>query len=272
MIFGRTLARDRSRGHDRRSLSPLNFAPAFWLRADLGVVAPAAVSEWKDQSGNGRSFAQGSVPDQPIYLPTGGPQGTPCIEVGPDKWLASTGAASLWGFLHRSSVVTFWSVVRTVDVNPAGVNPVAVTAILATASSSALGPGIAFLTEDRNAVIVGGDGIRVVTYTTTVTQYDTRSNSGALPGATWRVTEFNYLPATGVFLVSNGLDAGFQIGPFTPQAADPPGAVIGRLLTLPTAGTRIRIAEMGAFISPSTNTLSQLRAYLTRRYALAAGT
>lgn len=271
-MHGRSRSRDRSRGHAVNSWSPLSIAPALWLRADMGVTLNAGnVAAWADQSGNGRHFVQATAGEQPLYSASGGTNGRAYVEVGPDRWLYTSAAASLWGFLHRADSFV-WVVAQTVDANPSAVNAISITAFLATATSTATGPGIGFFAEDRNSVISGGDGVRVVSYTNAVTQYDSRSSSGAYPGATWRALEFVYAPATLVAIQSAGTTVATTLGPYTPQAADPPGlTTIGRLLAASSAGTRNRICEIGALVGNGTVAqLSALRAYLRRTYAVAA--
>lgn len=54
----------KSAGFDMKSISGL----ILWLRADQGVtLSGPSVSEWRDISGNGKVFAQGTSANQPVY-------------------------------------------------------------------------------------------------------------------------------------------------------------------------------------------------------------
>jgi hypothetical protein len=79
----RARTRSRTRGHSRvaSAFSPLALSPSVWLRADLGVThASNAVATWADQSGNGRSFTQGTSANRPTLQASGGPGGVACID------------------------------------------------------------------------------------------------------------------------------------------------------------------------------------------------
>ena len=51
----------------------------LWLRSDLGITLATGVSAWADQSGNGNNVSQSVTANQPLYNPTGGPNGKPSI-------------------------------------------------------------------------------------------------------------------------------------------------------------------------------------------------
>jgi len=253
------------------SWNPSFLTPLLWLRPDMGVTLNAGnVLSWANQGSAGGSFGQAVAADQPPYSGGGGVNDRPYVEVGPDKWLQSSSAALL-AALHKADS-SFWCVAQAVDPDPSVVNAISITALLATATSTGTGPGIGYFSEDRNAVIPGGAGVRLVSYTSAVTQYDSRSSSGAFPGATWRYVEFFYAPATAVVIQSNGAAVAITPGPYTPQATDPPGlATIGRLLAAPSAGTRHRICEMGATVGvPNADNLAALRRYIRTRYGVNA--
>ncbi len=62
--------------------SPLTIMGASthaWWRSDIVVLNGATVSQWTDQSGNGRHLTQGTAANQPTYNATGGPNSTPSI-------------------------------------------------------------------------------------------------------------------------------------------------------------------------------------------------
>lgn len=270
-MHGRSRSRDRSRGHAVNSWSPLALSPALWLRADRGVTLNSGnVAAWADQSGNARHFVQATAGEQPLYSETGGANGRAYVEVGPDRWLSSSAAMSLWGFLHRADSFV-WAVVRLVDADPTAVNATSTTLILGSGMNTATGPGLGIFAEDRNAVIAGGDGIRVGTWTTSAQQYAALSSSGALPGATWRHLEVTYAPAAALLIQSNGTLVATALGPHTPQTADPPAVSIGRHLGAITAGTRLRICELGALVgNGAIAQLAALRAYIRATYGVAA--
>jgi hypothetical protein len=60
-------------------LSILGSALAAWWRSDVVVLNGATVSQWTDQSGNGRHLTQGTTANQPLYNVVGGPNATPSL-------------------------------------------------------------------------------------------------------------------------------------------------------------------------------------------------
>jgi hypothetical protein len=60
-------------------LSILGSSIAAWWRSDVVVLNGATVSQWTDQSGNGRHLTQGTPANQPLYSVAGGPNATPSI-------------------------------------------------------------------------------------------------------------------------------------------------------------------------------------------------
>jgi hypothetical protein len=68
--------------------SVVQFSPAsiadlqFWYRSDLGIVLDGSnnVSQWGDQSGNGRHLTQATAGFRPAYVASGGPGGLPYLD------------------------------------------------------------------------------------------------------------------------------------------------------------------------------------------------
>lgn len=74
--------------------SPLDLSPGIWLKADAGVTqATARVSAWADQSGNSRSFSQGTGANQPAYI-SSAQNGLPAIDFDGTAYFMSGNAAT----------------------------------------------------------------------------------------------------------------------------------------------------------------------------------
>ncbi len=89
------------------STTPLS----VWLRGDAGVtVSGADVTQWNDQSGNGRNLTQGSITNSPDRL-TGALNGLPVIDFdGTDDFLRNTS-------LGNPNSITVITLAKS-DVNP----------------------------------------------------------------------------------------------------------------------------------------------------------
>ena len=48
-------------------MSPIDLGAAIWLKRGTGITIATGVSQWDDQSGNGRHFAQATTTRQPAY-------------------------------------------------------------------------------------------------------------------------------------------------------------------------------------------------------------
>ena len=62
------------------AFTPAILTPTVWFRSDLGITTSGSnVSGWADQSGNGYNVSQISIPVQPAYSATGGPNNVPRV-------------------------------------------------------------------------------------------------------------------------------------------------------------------------------------------------
>ncbi len=132
----------------RRLWTPNLLRTALWLDAnDLPTISTATgVSEWRDKSGNGRNFTQGTGGTQPTFTPNG-LNGRPVLSFNGSQWLTSINTAATWNFLHNtngSSVFAVWKAGNISDPNVAyglmGTNA---------ATSANIGTYIAF--DDRSS-------------------------------------------------------------------------------------------------------------------------
>lgn len=263
MTFGRTRSRDRSRGNSTRSFVPLDLAPALWLRADLGVTLNAGnVSAWADQSGNGRSFTQGTGGAQPVYDATAGANGTAYLELGGTRYLDSASAASAWSFLHTGAL-TAWVVAYKVGVTAD------ITAILST-QATAVHKGTLLTIDNTSTLyrtgqaIYRGDGVALpIAYAT--------SSNNAAPSNTWRALEWTFQPASAVIVQSAGAVVHLIAGAWTAPSGSPTNtAQIGRAPTY-SFGSATRVAEIIALDRAATAAeLARTRAYLRARYGVVA--
>jgi hypothetical protein len=60
-------------------LTIMGAATHAWWRSDVVVLNGATVSQWTDQSGNGRHLTQATAANQPTFVAAGGPNATPSI-------------------------------------------------------------------------------------------------------------------------------------------------------------------------------------------------
>ena len=60
--------------------TPSGLSPAAWYKAESGITLNGSnVSQWDDQSGNGRHLVQATSARQPAYLASSGPNSRPCL-------------------------------------------------------------------------------------------------------------------------------------------------------------------------------------------------
>ena len=132
-----------------RLWTPALVRPALWLdAADLSTISVATgVSEWRDKSGNGRHFTQGTGGTQPTFT-ANGLNSIPVLSFNGSQYLTSPAAVSTWNFLHNtngSSIFVVWKAGNIADPNAAyglmGTNA---------ATSANIGTYIAF--DDRASV------------------------------------------------------------------------------------------------------------------------
>jgi hypothetical protein len=132
-----------------RLWTPALVRPALWLdAADLSTISTATgVSEWRDKSGNGRHFTQGTGGTQPTFT-ANGLNSIPVLSFNGSQYLTSPAAVSTWNFLHNtngSSIFVVWKAGNIADPNAAyglmGTNA---------ATSANIGTYIAF--DDRASV------------------------------------------------------------------------------------------------------------------------
>lgn len=264
-MYGRS--RDRSRARGGSALwSPLALSPALWLRADRGItLASGDVAGWASQSGT-RTFSQSTAGARLPYSASGGPNGTPYVELGNGRWLGADTAASDWTWLHGGDV-TLWCVIST-----AGAAPSNYAAILSTTGSTNRGATWSY--EDRGAVITGGEGFRVFRMDTgSVLVTDTRSSSGVIPDQTWRAVESAVTLSAGSVISVAGSIVGVTPGPLgaiAGGAIEP--AALGRFPPpVAAGGAAIRVCEIIALARAATAAeLARTRAYLRARYGVAA--
>ena len=253
-----------------------DLSPYVVLDAENGlVIAGDRVSGWTDASGGGRSFTQTAPAERPYYRATSGPEGGPCVEVGPDAWLQSSALASAWRALHESPHTAFF-VVRPVDADPVATNPNAITTLLGTADYASALPGVNH-TADARVGVTGGNGLRTVAWKSSAVLADYRSTAGAIPPQTWTLAEFRYEPSTAppISVRSGGIDV-TNAGTSTPAGAIVPGASdpaatarIGRLpdSRFPTYGTRHQFAYAVVYAGTLTSAeLAVARARITARF------
>lgn len=261
-MYGRTRARDRSRGRTTRLFSPLDLAPALWLRGDLGVTLTSGnVSTWADQSGNARHFTQGTDANRPTYDQSGA---WPAVVAGGTRFMTGAGAASNWRFLHEpSSSVFFVTSTTLADSNN-------ITALLAT-QDSGNGRGLACALEDR-ASEPANDRARMLVSNGSAAVIDSQTANNAVPALTRALVEYRYTPAAVLkaTVIRNGVIVAWTVAlSSTTPSGDPAGpARLGRFYTY-TDGKPQNIYEAIAY-SPalSVTNASRVRRYLGARYGL----
>lgn len=247
-----------------RPFSPLDLAPALWLRSDLGITLNAGnVSAWADQSGNARHYNQVTAGAQPIYTASGGANSTPYLELGGTRYLDATTAASTYKFLHTGCSVI--AVLRTSLANPNDI-----TGILSTTATTA--NGVIFSAEDRGASGFNNRvGIAVQAASGTFPFFYATSSADALPAQTWKVVQWSVattgvnVRVAGVSVLSGALAAALPTG-------DPATtAKIGRCPPAYTFGAAHYVSELIAYARALTvSEQARLASYLAGRYGVVA--
>jgi hypothetical protein len=86
------------------SFAPTDIANLHsWYRADLGVTDSSGVSDWNDQSGNGRDLTEAT--NKPTYQATGGPNSLPCVSFDGTNDILSDTFTSLAQPFHGFAII-----------------------------------------------------------------------------------------------------------------------------------------------------------------------
>jgi hypothetical protein len=156
----------------RRLWTPNLLRTALWLDADdLSTISTATgVNEWRDKSGNGRNFTQGTGGTQPTFTQNG-LNGRPVLSFNGSQWLTSINTAATWNFLHNtngSSVFAVWKAGNVSDPNT-------LYALLGTSAIATANHGFSIFFDDRVTSLrnerLGTQTVRGVSGTTSGTNF-----------------------------------------------------------------------------------------------------
>jgi hypothetical protein len=132
-----------------RLWTPALVRPALWLdAADLSTISVATgVSEWRDKSGNGRHFTQGTGGTQPTFTANGF-NSIPVLSFNGSQWLTSISTAATWNFLHNSNGSSVFAVWRAGNVS----DPNAIYTLLGNNAAGSANRGFYIIYDDRVSV------------------------------------------------------------------------------------------------------------------------
>lgn len=234
---------------------------ALWLRSDLGITAPGAITTgWGDQGPRGLHFTQAIGGSEPPYDTSGA---FPAVVVGGAKWMQGSGAASAWRWLHEPSC-SLYVVCASTLANPDALTP------LLTTHDSGNNRGITLALEDRT--VVGDSRARVLVSNGVVSNLDIQTASGAVPQQTVAIVEMKFAPAAAIkaAIYRDGIPYTLNVPTGTMPTGDPQGpARLGRFYTY-TDGQPTAIYEViGCSPALSVAQASRVRRYLGARYSLA---
>jgi len=130
----------------RRLWTPNLLRTALWLDADdLSTISTATgVNEWRDKSGNGRNFTQGTGGTQPTFTQNG-LNNRHVLSFNGSQYLTSPAAASTWNFLHNANGSSVFAVWRAGNIS----DPNAIYAFMGTNALSSANIGFYIAYDDR---------------------------------------------------------------------------------------------------------------------------
>ena len=140
-----------------RLWTPALVRPALWLdAADLSTISTATgVSEWRDKSGNGRHFTQGTGGTQPTFT-ANGLNSIPVLSFNGAQYLTSPAAVSTWNFLHNTNVSSIFAVWQAATTS----NPNALSGLIGNNAAASANIGF-YISYDDRASAPRNDGLLV---------------------------------------------------------------------------------------------------------------
>lgn len=102
-------------------MSPMDLGASIWLRRGMGITIATGVSQWNDQSGNNRHFAQATGADQPTYnagtgIVTFNAANTQLLRLGSNVPVLSGGTGELF-LVVRFPITTGGGCMWSIDSN-----------------------------------------------------------------------------------------------------------------------------------------------------------